>query len=238
MYSFTRIEFLCMFARTMRLLVDDAVSTEFPGFAETVSHLRPEWEFLNFRARLGSNNLFESLDSHLPDVVVVDSKWLIIGAPILISLLKKAGLARAKTLVTASNLDNVTKILAAHNGFSDVISNGAQNETLVEKIDKNLNGDSDLDKDELWNLVKRPALATIDTPIAESDVDRAIIELLRIGIPDIEIAEALMLSGQTIRNRVSAMLQRDGFTNRTQLSWAYTNQILVERSSENPLWRT
>lgn len=220
----------------MRVLVDDAVNAEFPGLDRTFADLRPDWNLMEFKARLGYTKLFESLAAHSPDVLVVDSKWLIIGAPILMSLLRHSPGAMASTVVTSPWLDNVTKIRAAHNGFTDVIDRDEPNSSLVEKIERVHAGASDLDHDELWRTIKKPHPIHTDTPIADNETDRAIIELLRIGIPDNEIAEALSLSGQTVRNRVSAMLQRDGFTNRTQLAWAYSNQVLIERTTENPLW--
>ena len=220
----------------MRVLIDEAVSAEFPNLGETVAHLRPDWGLASFPAQLGSNSLYSVLVDNMPDVLVVDSKWLIIGAPILLSLLRYAEAESTRTLITVPHVDNVTKIRAAHNGFDDIVSVNVPTRDLVEKIHHVNNGDSDLDRDDLWRTIRRPTRTHADQPIAQSDIDRSIIELLRIGISDNEIAEALNLSGQTVRNRVSAMLQRDGFTNRTQLAWAYSNQVLVERSTENPLW--
>ena len=222
----------------MRVLVDEAVNAEFPGLDRAVADLRPDWNLEAFDARLGNANIGDALTRNRPDVLVIDSKWLIIGAPILMNLLRNATVNAAKTLITVPHVDNVTKIRAAHNGFTDTIRSDESTTTLLEKIEKIKNGESDLDNDQLWSIVRKPTPTHTENPIAESETDRAIVELLRIGIPDNEIADALNLSGQTLRNRVSAMLQRDGFMNRTQLAWAYTNQVLVERSSENPLWRT
>ena len=220
----------------MRILVDDAVSAEFPGLDHTVQQLRPDWRLSSFNSRLGPTELIDSLTTHRPDVTVVDSKWLVIGAPFLMSLLQNSGDYSANALVTVPHLDNVAKVKVAHNGFTDMIHVDESNNALVEKIENIKSGKSDLDGDELWNTVRKPTPLRMEGPIAESPTDRAIIELIRIGIPDNEIADCLFLSPQTVRNRVSAMLQRDGFTNRTQLAWAYSNQVIIERFIHNPLW--
>jgi DNA-binding NarL/FixJ family response regulator len=220
----------------MRVLVDDAVSAEFPGLDHTVNVHRPAWVIDSFDARLGPKELVNTLSANCPDVLVVDSKWLVIGAPFLMSVLRQSGSDSPGTLITVPQLDNVTKVRAAHNGFTDVIRVDESNTDLLEKIEKIKNGESALDGDSLWHTVKKPTPVRVEGPIAESETDRAIIELIRIGIPDNEIAECLFLSPQTVRNRVSAMLQRDGFTNRTQLAWAYSNQEIVERFLQNPLW--
>lgn len=67
----------------------------------------------------------------------------------------------------------------------------------------------------------------------ESDLDRHILDLICIGLPDREIAAAVHASHQTVRNRVSSMLRRSNISNRTQLAWAYHSQILVARMLEN-----
>ncbi len=190
-----------------------------------------------FAGRSGPTHVHETIATFQPDVVVVDSKWLIIGAPILMAFLRRSSPSAARTVVTVPELDSVAKIKAAHNGFTDIIRIDEPNELLVQTIDRVGNGWSNLDGDALWRTVRRPAPIVTDAPNIKSDIDRDIIELLRIGIPDSEIAEALNLSGQTVRNRVSAMLQRDGFANRTQLAWAYSNRTLVERFTVNPLWQ-
>ena len=50
------------------------------------------------------------------------------------------------------------------------------------------------------------------------DTDRQILRLLADGMSDKQIAEAVFLSVQTVRNRVSRLLNRFGKENRTQLA--------------------
>ena len=69
--------------------------------------------------------------------------------------------------------------------------------------------------------------------ITRDDLNIGIIELIHIGLADREIGEVVHLSTQTIRNRVSAMLEKSGLGNRTQMAWMYSNQLLTRRMTQN-----
>lgn len=57
------------------------------------------------------------------------------------------------------------------------------------------------------------------------DVDRSIIQMIAGGYTDREIAEAVFLSHQTIRNRVSRILTYSGARNRTHLACLYLAMV-------------
>ena len=59
------------------------------------------------------------------------------------------------------------------------------------------------------------------------DTDRQILRLLADGMSDKQIAEAVFLSVQTVRNRVSRLLNRFGKENRTQLA-VFVARVLSE----------
>ncbi|MBU6316399.1 MAG: response regulator transcription factor [Acidobacteria bacterium] len=80
----------------------------------------------------------------------------------------------------------------------------------------------------------RDALARIRTNGAElveklDDTDRRILRLLADGQSDKQIAESVFLSVQTVRNRVSRLLNRFGKENRTQLA-VFVARVLPEAS--------
>lgn len=54
--------------------------------------------------------------------------------------------------------------------------------------------------------------------ICRDDIDRQIITLIVEGFSDAEIAEKLMYAVQSVRNRISRILQEGGFRNRTDLA--------------------
>ena len=83
--------------------------------------------------------------------------------------------------------------------------------------------------DPLWNSVSRPVRFEDLQVTPRDSTDDEILRLIAIGLSDLEIAEAVYMSAQTIRNRVSQMLIRSGLSNRTQMGWVYTNQNLLNR---------
>lgn len=58
-----------------------------------------------------------------------------------------------------------------------------------------------------------------------NDVDREIVALVALGRCDREIAEVINYSHQTVRNRVSKILQTTGARNRTHLATIYLNRM-------------
>ena len=59
------------------------------------------------------------------------------------------------------------------------------------------------------------------------ETDRHILRLLADGQSDKQIAEAVYLSVQTVRNRVSRLLNRFGKENRTQLA-VFVSRVMVD----------
>ena len=68
-------------------------------------------------------------------------------------------------------------------------------------------------------------------PRDQTDLD--ILEPICVGSRDSDIAEIVALSLQRVKNRISAMLERTGLENRTQLAWQFTNQQLVASMLDN-----
>jgi DNA-binding NarL/FixJ family response regulator len=74
----------------------------------------------------------------------------------------------------------------------------------------------------------------LDTVTDGDDTNRKILALLAIGREDREIAGAVCLSRQTVRNRVSNMLGVSGMKNRTQLAVFYVHRMAQARSLAAP----
>lgn len=60
-------------------------------------------------------------------------------------------------------------------------------------------------------------------------INQKILALMSIGRADREIARAVFLSPQTVRNRVSGMLTRANMRNRTELTLLYLHRVAVNR---------
>ena len=57
--------------------------------------------------------------------------------------------------------------------------------------------------------------------------------LICVGMQDVDIANVVHLSTQTVKNRISAMLERSGLRNRTQLAWMQANQAVGDAVSRS-----
>ena len=71
---------------------------------------------------------------------------------------------------------------------------------------------------------------TLDSVTGADEINRKILALLSIGRENREIAGAVCLSPQTVRNRVSAMLHTSGMANRTQLAVYYVHRMAQDES--------
>ncbi len=214
-----------------RLLVDQLVADQQSSLLAPNS-LPEGWQVEVFNPFLTPPDLVAVFRDFKPDALVVDEVWLII-APLLVQLLRVGGCDTAIRIIGTSRVGNVIKLQAAHHGFTDVVEYTEDTGRFVKDLSDSATGRSRLLQDPLWRLVSRPVHLGDVSELIDNETDRDIVELIRIGMPDNDIAECLFLSPQTVRNRVSSMLQRSGLTNRTQMAWAYTNQTLALRMMSN-----
>jgi len=163
---------------------------------------------------------------------VVDSAWLTV-APFLESLVAVSGQHDAKRVVGARVVDDVLRIQSAHRGMFDVVDLTMPTPDLVARLHRIHGGTSALRRADLWRRVPRPAIVPDITTVPQDQIDLAILELTSIGYRDQDIAEALHYSVQAVKNRLGAMLRRSGLSNRTQLAWQFTNQVLTARMIQN-----
>ena len=188
--------------------------------------------------RLGVFSAFESptaiaerLKAFKPDIILVDSVWLVLAA-LLESLTKVSGLTKTRRVVGSKAVDDVLKIQAAHRGMVDVVNLNNSAPKVIEHLKHVHNGDSSLANDELWKRVPRPTAFSDITAVPQDATDLSILELICIGYRDQDIAEALHYSVQSVKNRLGIMMKRSGVANRTQLAWQFTNQLLIARMVE------
>ena len=166
------------------------------------------------------------LGSLSPHVVVVDRVWLAISA-LLMALVRLGGSNTPRMVLGVPTLEDIHKVEAAYHGFDDVLDLGRPADEIVGQLRRVVDGRSSLDRDALWTRVSRPLASPDVLTSPQDELDRRIIDLICIGLPDKEIAEVTHHSHQTIRNRISALLQRTGLVNRTQMAWMHNNQVLA-----------
>lgn len=78
-------------------------------------------------------------------------------------------------------------------------------------------------------------------PLCHDDIDRRIAAYITMGMSDRDIGAKVFLSSQTVRNRVSRMLERSQLRNRTQLAMACVvnpDLIRVQRNDEASIPRS
>ena len=161
-----------------------------------------------------------------PDVLVVSPPWLTI-APLLFTLLEFSGNLGTRRVIGSPVVNDVVKIQSVYRGFFDVVDVSQPPDRAAKQVVRIHRGSSSLDDDPLWLRVPRPSLVGDVAPGPRNQTDSDILELLCIGMRDVDIASALFLSVQTIKNRVSSMLDRTGANNRTQLAFQFAHQKML-----------
>lgn len=211
----------------MRIVVDLTVARGVPGLSELIATSRSGSTFGVFDGHVSRGRLVSTILRLRPDVIVVDPSWLAIS-----DLLKRSlvigGCPAARCVLGSPGVSDALKIRAARRGFVDIVDIEQPADLVIDHLWEIFDGGSRLAEDRLWSIVPRLS-PTFDAIEAPSDtLDREIAELLSIGLSDREIAEGVHLSLQAVRNRVSAMLERSGCVNRTQLGWLYSSRQWVE----------
>lgn len=167
-----------------------------------------------------------------PDVLIVSPQWLTI-APLLFTLLEFSGNLGTRRVIGSQVVNDVVRIQSVYRGFFDVVDFTQPVERAAEQVERIHRGVSSLDSDPLWSRVPRPSLVGDIATGSRNQTDADILELLCIGMRDVDIASALFLSVQTVKNRVSALLDRTGANNRTQLAFQFAYQKMMEQMTRH-----
>lgn len=125
----------------------------------------------------------------------------------------------ALTRVVATEHPTVPLLVKAHQfGFNNVLSLSHENEHIVPALQRTLRGEDSLtNHPAVAALHLTPGVLTRDLAVEDAK-DVHIVELIGVGLPDHDIAEALSISIQTVRNRVASLLRINHLSNRTQLA--------------------
>lgn len=211
----------------MRVLLGTVVVETSPGLIQYFYDHDPDSRVEGWIPNGSVGASVEKLSDFQPDVLVLYPGWLVLNS-VLLRMLDLSGCRHTRRVLASEEMNNVLKIEAAYHGFFDVLDLGRSDAVLFDALRDVHAGVSSLDSDRLWRTVDRPSSRVDVSLVPRDEFDRSILELLRMGLGDREIADVVCLSSQTVRNRVSAMLQRSGLDNRTHLAWTYTNAKLVD----------
>ena len=127
--------------------------------------------------------------------------------------------AASLTRVVATQSPTVPLFVKAHQfGFNNVLPLTTPEEKIVPSLQRTLSGEESIkDHPSVKALHLNPG--ALPPSISFEDInDQHIVELVGVGLSDHEIAEALSLSIQNVRNRVAHSIRINKLTNRTQLA--------------------
>lgn len=133
-----------------------------------------------------------------------------------------------RKIVLAPAVPNSLVIQAAQAGVDDVIDMSTPADRLLDLLKLSIGGQHDIQAHPIWRSIKAPRdIHEIASPYRDT-IDREIVSMISAGLTDDEIAKGVYLSCQTVRNRISRMLERSGARNRTQLATLYVRDQYSE----------
>lgn len=135
-----------------------------------------------------------------------------------------------KSLVVETHPNVLLLVKAIHYGFDDVLDDSWPDADMANAISAVINGER--------TIHINPALAAIDLIPGlyrrsieyGEDGEDAMVQLLSLGLSDVDIAVVLALPVQTVRNRLGRLLRDHGLSSRTQLASLYIrNELTVQK---------
>lgn len=151
-------------------------------------------------------------------------------------LLPRRGHTLRKILL-APSVPNSLVIQAAQAGLDDVVDMSTPADRLLDLLKSSISGQHDVFEHPIFRSIRAPKdVHEIASPYRDG-IDREIVSMIAAGLTDDEISKGVYLSCQTVRNRISRMLERSGARNRTQLATIYVRDQYNEfdlRTPESP----
>jgi len=210
-----------------QLLIDRLVDNDRPDLRSALARHQPECRIEVFEF-LSAAVSFTDATKHLrPDLVVVDAVWLHLST-LLDRIMNLADCQSATVVVATRLVDDVFKVQAEHRGFPHHLDLTQATDLLITRLCAISSDTTSPPTPQLWNSVPLPAMIEGSVGTARDDIDREILDLVSVGMQDADIANVVHASTQTVKNRISAMLERSGYRNRTQLAWMHSNEVLAD----------
>lgn len=209
------------------VLIDRLVDNERPNLRDAIARHRPGCLIEVFDFLSAPVSIAEVSRHGTPDLVVVDAVWLHLS-PLLDRIMSLAECQSAVVVVASRHVDDVFKVQAEHRGFEHFLDLTQASDPLVERLFAVSKASTPAPTPHLWNSVPLAAMSHSGVETARDAIDREILDLVSVGMQDADIANVVHASTQTVKNRISAMLERSGYRNRTQLAWMHSNQVLAD----------
>lgn len=201
----------------MKVIVGHSVSERFPAVSEELESCK---NVEVVRPQHGFRSYVEEMQLHRPDIVLTTDS-LLSATVLALPQLDDESLPPHKRVVLARDPSPTLLVVAAQTGFDDVVDVAQPIEALVYQLQALTQGERDLRSHPIWRSLDYPVDMTRLEVVMVDEIDRQIVGLIAAGLSDREIADLVYLSCQTVRNRVSRLLERCGARNRTQLALLY-----------------
>lgn len=209
----------------MQMLIDQLVIDERPDLIEALEHLEPRCVVAPFEYLAAAVSIADAINDARPDLIVIDAVWLHLSA-LFQRILQINKCWPTPVLVASTSVDDVFRVQVAHRSFAGHVDLQLPIERLVTLLCDVAHRDVATAETHLWTTVPLPAVIDDISDTATDHYDREILDLVSVGMQDADIAAVIHLSPQTVKNRISAMLERSGLRNRTQLAWMHTNSAV------------
>lgn len=139
-----------------------------------------------------------------------------------------------RKIVLAPAVPNSLIIQVAQAGMDDVIDMSTPADRLLDILKSSISGQHGIEEHPIWRSIRAPKdVHEIASPYRDF-IDREIVSMISAGLTDDEISKGVYLSCQTVRNRISRMLERSGARNRTQLATLYVRDQYNEFDHRAP----
>lgn len=165
----------------------------------------------------GIEHCIQILGSKQIDLAVVSSDCLKRMTPAA-QLIRAANLEQPKKVLMVEQVSGRVVMEAIQHGFNDVVGLNLPAEEIMSRLRLVVSGDTDLSRLTYVQGIRALVGPENKARFAHDEVDLRILLQLAHGCSNKEISEAVFLSLQTVRNRISRLMQVTKAQNRTQLA--------------------
>lgn len=159
-----------------------------------------------------------SVMNEKPIDVIAGSAEILDVMDVAVPILEGTELHRPKSVLVLEHVSGKVVVDAIKNGFNDVIDLNQTAEEIVARLRNVVSGEIDLATHTYVDGVRNMLNEEDKCRLANDETDVQILLELARGHSNKEIAEAVFLSLQTVRNRVSRLMQVTEAHNRTELA--------------------
>lgn len=172
----------------------------------------------------------DAYEKHLVDLVLMDVRMPVMTGIEATKIIRQRD-PKAKVLILTTFADDEYAMEALKLGALGYLLKDADAASLLTSIESCLNGGISIDASVAGKvvprLINRPQETSVMELVELTSRERSILQLVGDGKNNQEIAEALHLSVGTVKNHVTAILQKLGLRDRTQLAiFAIRNGIV------------